>query len=302
MACGIDIGGTKVQAAVYTRSLEQVASWCLPTPRGDYGAFLRTLTEMVNQADTIAGGREAVGMALPGVVKSDGRTISAHIPCINGRPLVADIERSLGRPVAHDNDTRAFTLSEAQGGALHGVAVAMGIILGTGVAGALCIQGRLRAGAHGAAGEYGHIPMPANLIEKYDLPARDCLCGAAGCAEQTLSGPALLRAGRRLGATGNSVQRLLQDARAGDPAAQRVLDAYIDCLGYFVSRLTLLFDPHTIALGGGLSNVAELYDRLPAAVEAYLFDGLKAPVIAPPKFGATSGVRGAAILALQAGS
>ena len=302
MVCGIDIGGTKMQCAVYSKSLEQVASSRLPTPGHDYAAFLRTLADMVEAADEIAGEPQAVGLALPGVVDDDGLTVSAHVPCINGKHLVADIERTLGRPVVHDNDTRTFTLSEARGGALDGVSVAVGVVLGTGVAGTLCVGGRPCTGKRGIAGEYGHIAMPPDLLDKYDLPAQKCICGAAGCAEQILSGPGLLRLGTRFGATYGAVERLLEDMRRGVPAAQRTFDAYIDCLGYFVSRLTLLLDPDVMAFGGGLSNVDEIYARLPEAAEAYLFDGLGAPAIAAPRFGATSGARGAAILALETGA
>lgn len=302
MVCGVDIGGTKIQCAVYTESLEQVSSWRLPTPRHDYAAFLKTLADMVEASDEIAGGPQPVGLALPGVVDDRGLTVSTHIPCINGKRLVADIERSLGRPVAHDNDTRTFALSEARGGALDGARIGLGVVLGTGVAGALCLDGRLYTSKRGIAGEYGHIALPPDLLAKYSLLSRKCSCGATGCAEQVLSGPGLLQVGSCFGTTYGSVERLLQDMREGIPAAQRIFDAYIDCLGYFVSRLTLLFDPDIIAFGGGLSNVAEIYARLPDAASAHLFDGLRAPPLAAPRFGAESGVRGAAILALENGS
>lgn len=301
MVCGVDIGGTKMQCAVYCESLHHLASRREPTPRDDYAAFLRTLIDMVRESDETVGSPQAVGLALPGIVDADGLTISTQIPCINGRSLVSDIERALDRTVAHDNDTRAFTLSEARGGALDGVPVGMGIVLGTGVAGALCIDGRLYTSTRGIAGEYGHLAMPADLLAKYDVPARSCACGAAACAEQILSGPGLLWTGAHLGANYAAVERLLKDLRQGLPAARRALDAYIDCLGYFVSRLTLLLDPDVMVLGGGLSNITEIYSRLPDAARAYLFDGLPSPAIAAPRFGATSGARGAAILALHAG-
>lgn len=301
MVAGVDIGGTKMQCGLYNKSLKQVATRREPTPRDNYAAFLRTLTDMTREADHTAGARQAVGLAMPGIVDADGLTISTQIPCINGKHLVADIERALDRPVAYDNDTRAFTLSEAHGGALDGVPVGIGIVLGTGVAGALCIDGQLYRSSRGMAGEYGHLAMPPDLLAKYDLPTCRCACGATACAEQILSGPGLLRAGAHLGANYPSVERLLKDVRRGVPLAQRLFHAYLDCLGYFVSRLTLVFDPDVVVLGGGLSNIAEIYSRLPDAVRTYLFDGLDSPSIAAPRFGGTGGTRGAAIVALETG-
>ena len=300
MVCGIDIGGTKLQLAVFDRAMNEVHSRRAATPVHDYGAFLDALGALVRSADEIARKTQAVGLAFPGIVGSGGLAISTNIPCIRGRPVMADIQTALARRVVHLNDTRAFALSESRGGALDGAAIGMGVVLGTGVAGALCIGRRLWAGSQGIAGEYGHMPLPRNLLEKYALPQTRCACGTDGCAEAFLSGPGLVRMGIRFGAAGSTAEELLKEAGEGGEAAERSLQAYIDCLGYFLSRLTLLFDPDVIALGGGLSHVRRLYRELPAAIGVHLFDGLKAPSIAAPRFGACSGVRGAAILALEA--
>ena len=296
---GVDIGGTKMQLSIFDGALRTVRSWRVPTPRHDYETFLGTLADMVKKADEICGGPRPVGLALPGVVSEANTAISVHVPCINGQTLVSDIERSLRRPVAHENDVRAFTFSETRGGALDGARVAMGVVLGTGVAGTLAIDGQLHTTDRNMAGEYGHLPMPLNLFRRHRLPAEKCLCGAAGCAEQVLSGPGLLRLASHQGVECASVEQLLEDVRAGVVGACRILETYVDCLGYLISRLTLLLDPDVIVLGGGLSNISELYKQLPRAAEAYLFDGVRVPSILPPKFGATSGIRGAAILALE---
>ena len=299
MVCGIDIGGTKLQLAVYDRSMNEVHASRTGTPIHDYRAFLKALTALVRSADETMGEKQTVGLAFPGIIDRAGLAISTNIPCIRGKPVIADIGRALGRCVVHINDTRAFTLSESRGGALEGATVGMGVVLGTGVAGALCIRGKMYRSFQGAAGEYGHLPLPRNLLEKYGLPARYCPCGSDGCAEAFLSGPGLVRIGNRFGASCNTAEELLQAAGQHVTAAERSLQAYLDCLGFFVSRLTLLIDPDVIVLGGGLSNVKRLHRELPGAVSAHLLDGLEAPSIAPPRFGAGSGVRGAAILAME---
>ncbi|MDE0191493.1 MAG: ROK family protein [Gammaproteobacteria bacterium] len=297
MACGIDIGGTKTALTLFDRSLTPIGSWRKPTPKRDYCAFLDTVAVMVRTADAAAGSRQSVGLALPGVVDADGRTVSVHLPCLNGRRVVADIACALGRPVVHDNDVRAFTLSESRGGALEGVRIGMGVILGTGVAATLCLDGKLYPSRRGVAGEFGHIALPPDLFATYDLQVADCACGAAGCAEQVLSGPGLLRLAERLGARYAHVEALVEDLRAGVPRAGRAFSAYVDCLGYFLSRLTLTLDPETVVLGGGLSSITELYERLSAPMAARLFDGVAPPRVVPPRFGAAGGARGAALLA-----
>ena len=300
MVLGIDIGGTKMELAVFDAAFERCASWREPTPCRDYPTFLRTLADMVRRADEVLGGRQSVGLALPGIVDQTGRHVAVNVPCLTGRRPVRDIEDLLERPVAYTNDARAFALSESRGGALDGAAVALGIILGTGVAGTLCVDGR-PLGAEGTiAGEYGHIPMAPNLLKKYGLAARICSCGAAGCAEQTLSGPGLLRLGTGLDAAYPSVGQWMEDLDNGVGTATRVLDAYVDCLGYFISRLTLMLDPEVVVLGGGLSSVSQIYGRAPTATKTYLFNGVRVPRIKAPTFGATSGARGAAILAWEA--
>lgn len=301
MASGIDIGGTKTALTLFDRSLTPIQSWRKPTPKHDYGVFLETLAAMVRTADAAAGSRQAVGLALPGVVDADGRTVSVHLPCLNGQRIVADVARALDRPVVHENDVRAFTLSESHGGALSNVRIGMGVILGTGVAATLCIDGQLYPSRRAVAGEFGHIALPPDLVSAYDLPVAECACGAAGCVEQVLSGPGLLRVAERIGGRYATVEALVEDLRAGVPAARRAFSAYVDCLGYFLSRLTLTLDPETVVLGGGLSSVTELYARLPAAVGARLFDGVTPPLVVPPRFGADGGARGAALLAATIG-
>ena len=302
MACGIDIGGTKIELALFDASLNRIAAWRERTPGRDYATFLSTLAAMTKTAETFAGERQAVGLALPGIVDAGGQWISVHVPCLNGRRVIEDIETALGRPVPYDNDTRAFSLSEARGGALSGFAVAMGIILGTGVSGALCLAGRLYPSERRIAGEFGHVAIPPNLIDTYNLPVRACSCGATACAEQMLSGPSLLAVAERMGARYSAVEALVEDMRAGAAPARRAFAAYVDCLGYFVSRVTLMLDPDAVVFGGGLSNITELYERLPERVATWLFDGVRPPMIVAPKFGASGGARGAAILAIESGS
>ncbi len=296
MHYGLDIGGTKIELAIFNVHFERIDCWRAATPTQDYREFLRTLTDMVIAADEKTQTRGSVGIGLPGIVDQQGRLVSANIPAINGQPFSTDIVKRLKRPVALENDVKAFVLSEVNGGVADGVRHALGLVLGTGVAGGLCIDGKIYRGRQNAAGEYGHIPLPAILQQRYRLPLRQCACGLRSCMEQYLAGAGLLCLGTHLGGDYASVQALAQARQAGDAKAVEIFSAYVDCLGCYLAQLTLLYDPDMIVLGGGLSNISELYPSLPAAMQAYLFEGIEAPTVVAASFGDSSGVRGAAIL------
>ena len=297
--CGVDIGGTKIEAATFDHDLQRIQVWKKHTPRDNYTEFLTAISDVIQSADAAAGQKVVTGISLPGAVDQSGASISVHVPCINGRNLADDISAKLGREIIFDNDVKTFALSEAQGGAGDDARVMLGVILGTGVAGALCVDGMLYGETRGIAGEYGHIALAPDLIKKHRLKLSHCICGATGCAEHYLSGPSLVALGRTMGTSSGTAEELVALYRTGDDASVATFSVYVECLAYILSRLILLFGPNVIVLGGGLSNVRELYDLLPSKVDKFLFDGVETPKISPPVFGATSGARGAAILCRQ---
>lgn len=320
MMYGLDIGGTKTELAIFDQELRLLTSWRIATPQESYPQFLQTIIGMVEEADRQSAGllansaesqghngeqqdaaaQGSVGIGIAGFVDQQGCGVAANIPCINGQPFARDVPKRLGRPVGFENDVKAFVLSESQGGAAAGVKHALGIVLGTGLAGGLCIDGQIYYGRQNIAGEYGHIQLSAILQQRYQFPLLQCGCGALGCVESYLSGPGLLWMCSHFGGNYLSVPKLIQGVQAKETKAQEIFTAYIDCLGSYFSKLILLFDPDVIVLGGGLSNIAEIYQLLPEAISCYLFAGANPPPVVPPRFGASSGVRGAALLGQQA--
>lgn len=310
MHYGIDIGGTKIELAIYTDELERLDAWRVKTPGDNYLQFLSTIVSMVERADqrsaeqtsegqtpvdTKIERKSTVGIGMPGVFDPQGNVHSANIPCVNGRPLTSDLRRLLSRPVVFDNDANAFTVSEANGGAGEGAPAVLGIILGTGIAGGLCINGELYHGKQNMACEFGHIPLPATLQQRYQLPLQQCGCGLTACMQTYLSGPGLLRLCRHFDGDYKSVPALLKALRADDAKSAEIFTSYVDCLACYLAQLTLMYDPHVIVLGGGLSNIDELYQRLPVAMQTYLFSNISPPQLLAPTFGDSSGVRGAAL-------
>lgn len=296
MHIGVDVGGTKIELAVFDHNLTLVDSWRESTPTGDYDRFIDTISTMVSAAEKNAASQATIGIGLPGMIDPHGVTSCPNVPCLAGKHTVTDIEENLGRPVGAGNDARNFTLSEANGGAGDGIDRVLGIVLGSGMGGGLCIRGNVYAGANNIAGEWGHMQLPATLQQRYDLPLRPCGCGATGCIEQYFSGPGLAWLHEHF--TGQSIkERDLADAiQSGDKDANRVFDAYVDGLATCLSQLLIYYDPDVIVVGGGLSKIPEILTRLPAAFPDAPYAGKKVPDILPAKFGDSSGVRGAAIL------
>lgn len=297
---GIDIGGTKIELVACDAEFEVRHRRRIATPQGDYAGFLAALEALVADADAELGSAgAAVGIALPGVRdRRSGLQLSANVPSLTGRSVAADLQARLRRPLFFGNDLQCFALSEAHGGAAEGYPSMFGAILGTGAGGGYCLHGRLVSGFNSLAGEWGHWSVPAHLVQRHGLAVLDCACGLRGCVERYVSGSGLVALYRHFGGEAAEAGEVFAQADAGDARAQQALAAHLDLLGHSLAALVLALDPHVIVLGGGLSQHAPLYEVLPAAVAAHLFNGVQVPPIVPPRFGDAGGARGAALLAL----
>ena len=169
-----------------------------------------------------------------------------------------------------------------------------GAILGTGVGAGIVVEGRVLTGANAIAGEWGHNALP--LPRAGDLPLPPCYCGRAGCVETYLCGPALERdhACRHGGSL--DAARIAERARAGDSACDETLARYEERLARALAAVINVLDPHVIVLGGGLSNIQRLYERVPSLWPAYVFSDEVRTRLVPPAHGDSAGVRGAAWL------
>jgi fructokinase len=279
---GVDLGGTKIEAIALDGARE-VFRKRVPTPRDDYGATVRAVADLVKEA-----GEGTVGVGIPGnLSRVTGLVKNANSTWLIGRPLKQDLERALGRAVRLENDANCFALSEAADGAGKGAAVVFGVILGTGVGGGLVAHGKLLGGANGIAGEWGHNPLPAPTPQ--DLPQPACYCGREGCIETYLSGPGLARDHRQR--TGES---LTPERIVG--LQSEALYRYIERLARALGSVINVVDPDVIVLGGGLSNVRQLYTEVPRMWHRYVFSDYVDTRLARNAHGDSSGVRGAAWL------
>ncbi|HUO23827.1 MAG TPA: ROK family protein [Caulobacteraceae bacterium] len=292
---GIDFGGTKIEAAALDARGVELARLREPNP-GDYDAALRVVADLAARAEAQAGpAQRPIGMGVPGSPSPrTGLIRNANSVYLNGRDFKGDLEAALGRPFRLANDANCLALSEAEDGAAAGAkGVVFAAILGTGVGGGVVAGGALIEGANGVAGEWGHTPLP--WLDAHDRVTA-CWCGRPGCLETFLSGPAFAAdyahaTGRRLRA-----EAIVAAAEAKDRWACAALDRYIDRLGRALAVVVDLIDPEVIVLGGGMSNVAALYEQLPQAIAPHVFADEWRARIAKAVHGDSSGVRGAARL------
>jgi fructokinase len=291
---GIDLGGTKIEAIALDERGRECFRQRMTTPRGDYGATVEAVASLVALAEAVVG-PSTVGIGMPGVLSpTTGLVKNANSTWLNGRPLSEDLARRLARPLRLANDANCFALSEASDGAGAGLPIVFGVILGTGVGGGLVVEGRAITGANAIAGEWGHNPLP--WPEPDELPGPRCYCGRLGCIETFLCGPAFsrdheARVGRCL-----EPGAIVDAALAGDRAANATLERYEHRLARGLAAVINVFDPHAIVLGGGMSNIERLYDRVPALWGKFVFSDTVVTRLARAVHGDSSGVRGAAWL------
>lgn len=291
---GVDIGGTKIRAAVVTAGGAVLASATAPTPSGG-AAMLDVAAGLVDRA-TAASGRQvaAIGVGAAGVLDPGTGEVLAASDSFDGwvgTNLRTGLGSRTGLPVVAANDVDSFLVGEATWGAVRGVGSAAGIALGTGVGGALWLDGALYRGA-GAAGEIGHMP---------GFGAARCTCGQRGHLETLASGRSVERRYAELDgsdAAGLTAAQIEARARAGDPTAARVLTDAGRAVGSAVLVLAALLDVGHVVVGGGL---ARAWDLLEPALLARL--RAEPPVsghtveVRPAVLGADATVVGAAALA-----
>lgn len=288
---GIDLGGTKTEIAAFDANGVQLLRRRESTPSGDYAATLTLIARLVNDAEKSLGAKASIGIGTPGAPSpATGRLRNSNSTCLNNQPLREDLQRVLAREVRLANDANCFALSEARGGAAAGAHSVFGVIIGTGVGGGIVIDGRLLDGPNAIAGEWGHNPLP--WPNDHERPGALCYCGKHGCIETFLSGPGLARDHAVTGMSAEQiVERAAYDARAGETMAR-----YEERLARALATVINLLDPEVIVLGGGLSNVARLYENVPALWGKWVFSDVVRTRLIQNQHGDSSGIRGAAWL------
>lgn len=289
------MGGTKIEALALGVNGEEMRRVRVPTPRDDYRETLNSIVSLVEMLEKELGEQATVGVGIPGtVMRPSGLVKNANSTWIIGKPLEQDLSAALDREVRCENDANCLALSEARDGSGSGHRVVFAVILGTGCGGGLAIEGRVHAGRHGIAGEWGHNSLPWPQSDEY--PGPPCYCGKSGCIETWISGTGLGNDYHRATGTRLSGKEVTEAAERGEPQALAAIQRLEDRIARGFASLVNVVDPDVIVVGGGLSRLESIYRNVPPLLERYGFGGGIHTPIVPALHGDSSGVRGAAWL------
>ena len=295
MRIGVDLGGTKIEAVALDDTGSELAKQRVATPRGNYPGTLDAIAELVSALEQQTGQSGTVGVGMPGSFSTvTGVVRNANSTWLIGQPFDHDLQARLGREVRFANDANCLAVSEAVDGAGAGAAVGFAVILGTGVGGGVVLNGKVHNGYNAIGGEWGHNPL--GWMEPEEFPGPDCYCGKRGCIETFVSGTGFEQDFLRT--TGERIRGLEIVARAesGDADADAALQRYEHRLARSIATLANVLDPDVFVLGGGMSNLPQIYETLSRLVPNWTLGGEFTTPIRPAKHGDSSGVRGAAWL------
>ncbi len=292
MRIGIDFGGTKIEIIALDDGNQVLLRRRVPNPR-TYEAAIAAVQALVAGAERELGRSGTVGVGIPGAISpADGLVLNANSVWMNGHPFDRDLSAALRREVRVENDANCFALSEAADGAAAGYRVVFGVILGTGCGGGLVVDGAVLPGRHRICGEWGHTPLPWPMPDELPYPA--CFCKNVGCIERYIAGPSL--AADCDGPGHADASAIPARAAAGEARAQAALARHADRTARALAVVVNILDPDAIVVGGGLSNMAHIYDEVPVLLARHVnAHGVATPILRN-LHGDSSGVRGAAWL------
>ena len=294
MHIGIDLGGTKTESIIIDQNGKEIERLRKDTPK-NYNGTLDTVCELVTHLEKKHQKKCSVGVGSPGALSKETDCIKGgNSTWINGRPLKKDIELRLNRKIFFENDANCFALSEAFDGSGSKHEIVFGVIIGTGVGGGLVINKKVINGFNNITGEWGHNQMPIGSNDKWNR--HDCYCGKKGCIETFLSGPGFSKHYFDMYKDKLDAKIIQENANNGDEKALEFIFQYLDYLARGLAQVINIIDPGVIVLGGGVSNMKQIYGNINSKLKKYVFSDTVNTEIVKNKFGDSSGVRGAADL------
>lgn len=289
---GIDLGGTKMEGVVLDINRKVLFRKRIPTIQDKgYDFLLQEIADLYEEiVDFVEDKPHTFGIGTPGTVSKNGLIFNSNITIMNGKPFVEDLEKKIKRKFIRENDSNCFVIAEANFGAGKGKKRVFGAIMGTGIGGGMIFEGKLISGRHLLAGEWGH-----SIISSY---GPTCHCGKIGCVETFISGKAIENKYQELTGEKLPMQEIVKNYRLGDDKCNIVMSEFFVYFGKAFANLITILDPDTIVLGGGLSNIDELYTLGVKKVRDYVsHDELTTPIVRN-KLGDSAGVLGAALIGI----
>jgi fructokinase len=295
MIVGLDIGGTKIEGVgLDANSYETLVVHREPTAKNSYSEFLTAVMSVID-AVSQHGEIESIGIGCCGSVGNDGLMQGANVSVLNGQDFIGDIQKQIDVPVAIANDADCLALSEYKDGAAkHATNSCVAVIIGTGCGAGVVINNGLVTGLNKLGGELGHNPLP-NFNPEVDGNPNQCYCGSMNCAESFVSGTGFARTFAEKYEPANS-REIMALYERGDDRAIEHFNLYCDQLARTLAAIVNFVDPEVIVLGGGMSNVDEVYPLVQQKLSQYTFTKSVTTQVVKNVHGDSSGVRGAAFL------
>ncbi len=289
---GIDLGGTKIEGVILDRGRVILRKRIATEQEKGYFGILGNLYRIYEiMKKEIRGRAHTLGIGTPGVLSlQTGKLKNSNTLCLNGRLSLEDLERHLGRRLAVENDANCFAMAEALLGAGRGHQRVFGVILGTGCGGGIVEGGRMIKGLQGLAGEWGHMAI--------DPRGPVCYCGSRGCVETLISGGGLEKLYRKQFGTAKRLPEIITAYRRKSPRAVKFVGQFFRHFGRSMANLINVLDPDIVVLGGGVSNIRELYTTGVREVKSRVFgNDFRTPIV-KHQLGDSAGVLGAALLGI----
>ena len=286
---GIDLGGTKIEGAILNGTGEPIFRERFATEQEKgYEHILSQIKRLYDSmVEKIKSKPHSLGMGTPGAISHrTGALKNSNTECLRGRFSTGAVEKLLGHKVLLENDANCFALAESLRGAAKGKDLVFGVIMGTGCGCGMVYQGKLLVGRQDIAGEWGHMSIDPN--------GPPCYCGARGCVETFISGGGLEKRYTKQFSEKLVLSEIVSRYRKGDGRATKFMKEFFIHFGRSVANLINILDPDVIVLGGGVSNIKEIYTEGIEEVRRQVFsDSLETPIV-KNKLGDSAGVIGAA--------
>ena len=290
---GIDLGGTKIEGIILDPKGKELFRKRIGTEKEQgYEHILHNIVGLYQDLTTsIQNAKHTLGMGTPGALSPrTGLLKNSNTVCMIGKPVKADLEKLLGRPVEIQNDANCFAMAEALYGAGKGKNLVFGVIMGTGCGGGIVYKGEVFTGPQAIAGEWGHMSIDPN--------GPVCYCGQHGCVETYISGGGLEKRWTERYGEKKKLQDIEKACYAGEPRAKEFMTWFFDRFGRCLANLINILDPDIVVLGGGVSKFDALYSEGIEQVKKYIFtDVLETPIV-KHQLGDSAGVIGAALIGI----
>lgn len=295
---GLDLGGTKIEGIVLNSDDNNaiLARTRVATEAAQgYQHIINQVLKLIKILEEETGLKASrIGMGTPGTTDPiTGLMKNSNTTCLNGMPFQKDLENQSGLQFVMANDANCFAVAEAKmGHAAEKYAdaeVVFGVIMGTGVGGGLVVRGQIINGRQGIGGEWGHTFL--------DQSGGVCHCGRVGCVETIIAGPSIERWYALKSGHARPLKDIVERYRDNtDPIAKDAMKRLFHFFGKGMAQVINIVDPDVIILGGGLSNIVEIYEHGVEEVRKHVFNHQLDTVFLPPKLGDSAGVFGAALL------